>query len=217
MSQLVNRSGTLQAPQLDYVLLDGSGSMMSKWWETIGALEAYVDVLKSQNVNSHGILQTFDNYDLDCVQRDGVLKDWEKLDTIGANWGATPLYDAINVMVRRLADLNPPRCSIVIVTDGDENGSKTDVNQALALLDWCRAKGWQVTFLGADFNNSSQAKALGANDSNSVGVRREKLLEAGKTLGEKRIKALANDEEINFSEDERKAFGGYLTDGSAGK
>lgn len=218
MKDLINRGGTLQAPQLDYILLDGSSSMMPKWWETMGALEAYVDVLKSQNINSQAIIQVFDSQDLDSIQRDCTLDNWGPLTDIGAHWGMTPLYDAINLMARRLRDLNPPKCSVVIVTDGDENGSKhTTHDQARAMLDWCRAQGWQVTFLGADFNNTSQARLLGADDSNSVGARKMLLKEAGKSLGEKRAKHAMFGDDINFSEDERKNFGGYLTNGDSGK
>jgi hypothetical protein len=130
----------------------------------------------------------------------------------------TPLYDAINLMVRRLAALDPPKCSIVIVTDGDDTASvSTNVTQARALLDWCRAKGWQVTFLGADFNNMHQAALLGADASNSIGVQKQKLLEAGKSLGEKRAKHAKFGDDINFSPEERKTFGGYLTNGNNGK
>jgi len=117
-----------------------------------------------------------------------------------------------------LRDLDPPRCSIVIVTDGDENGSKyTDAEQARAFLDWCRAKGWQVTFIGADFNNSAQARLLGADARNSIGVTKARLLEAGKKLGEKRAAHALYGDDINFSEDERKDFGGYLTNGNGAK
>lgn len=219
MSRAVaNRVGTLQAPQLDYILLDGSSSMSHKWWDTIGALEGYVDVLKSQNINSHGIIQLFDSHDLNCILRDATLDKWGSLNDLGYNGGMTPLYDAINLMGRTLRDLNPPRCAITIVTDGDENGSHyTDHAQARAILDWCRAQGWQVTFLGADFNNSMQAKLLGADDSNSVGVRKELLAKAGKSLGEKRAKNALYGDDINFSEDERKNFGGYLTNGNGKK
>lgn len=218
MKDLINRGGTLQAPQLDYILLDGSSSMMPKWWETMGALEAYVDVLKSQNINSQAIIQVFDSHDLDSIQRDCTLENWGPLTDIGAHWGMTPLYDAINLMARRLRDLSPPKCSIVIVTDGDENGSHTTSHdQARAMLDWCRAQGWQVTFLGADFNNTSQARLLGADDSNSVGARKMLLKDAGKSLGEKRAKHAMFGDDINFSEDERKNFGGYLTNGDSGK
>jgi hypothetical protein len=122
------------------------------------------------------------------------------------------------MMGRELQALNPPRCSIVIITDGDENGSRhTTADQARAILDWCRAQGWQVTFLGADFNNSKQAKLLGANESNSLGVQAQKLLEAGKTLGEKRVRHATAGTDISFTDEEKKDFGGYLADQSNGK
>lgn len=213
-NDLTNRGGTLLATQLDYILIDGSGSMQGKWWPTMAALDGFMDVLRSQNIASHGIVSVFSGRDLQDIQRDAILADWPQfhVSPLTSTWSDTPLYDAINMMGRHLRDLDPPRCSIVIVTDGDENGSRhTNATQAKAILDWCRAKGWQVTFLGADFNNSKQAKLLGASDRNSVGVRAQKLLEAGKALGEKRARNVLFGEDINFTDDEKTTFGGYLT------
>jgi hypothetical protein len=215
---LATRTGTLIASQLDYILVDGSSSMMDKWWDSIGALDNYLGVLRTESVGSQVILHTFDSQDMEAIQRDCLLADVGPLTDVGAHRGMTPLYDAINLMVRRLAALDPPKCSIVIVTDGDDTSSKvTNVTQARALLDWCRAKGWQVTFIGADFNNMRQAAALGADESNSIGVQKAKLLEAGKSLGEKRARHARTGDDINFSPDERKQFGGYLTNGNGGK
>jgi len=214
MNALTNRTGALSAPQLDYILIDGSGSMMDKWWDSQAGLQGYVDVLKSENISSHGIIHIFDNHNLSDIQRDAALADWPnfKDHPLVATWGMTPLYDAINLMARELAALDPARCSIIIVTDGDENGSQhTSSDQARALLDWCRAKGWQVTFLGADFNNSAQAKLLGANESNSIGVQRHKLLEAGKLLGKKRVNNARYGNDISFTDDEKTTFGGLLS------
>jgi hypothetical protein len=210
---LANRGGGLTAPQLDYILVDGSGSMMNKWWDCLAALDGFMDVLKSQGVASHGIVSVFDDHNISEIQRDGEIAHWKTFseEPLGAHWGGTPLYDAINFMGRHLKELAPPRASIVIITDGAESDSKhTSAAQARAILDWCRAKGWQVTFLGADFNNSNQAKLLGANDSNSIGVRSMKMLEAGKALGEKRARNALFGEDINFTADEKENFGGYL-------
>lgn len=214
MNQLVNRSGTLLAPQLDYILLDGSGSMMTKWHETLAGLDGYMGALRAANVASHGIVTVFQGNTLDSVQRDSVIADWKPFTTTGltSGWGGTPLYDAVNLMGRSLRDLNPPRASIIIVTDGMENGSRhTTHAQAKAILDWCRAKGWQVTFLGADFNNSQQAKLLGATPSNSIGVQKMLMHEAGKLLGGKRVRNVMFGEDISFTDEEKKDFGGYLT------
>lgn len=210
---LVNRTGTLLAPQLDYILIDGSGSMIDKWYDTLAALDGFMDTLRGMNIASHGIVNVFDSRNLSNIERDSVIGDWPRfsVEPIRCPGGMTPLYDAINLMGRELRALNPPRASIVIITDGDENGSRhTTHEQARAILDWCRAKGWQVTFLGADFNNSKQAKLLGADESNSVGVQKRLLGEAGKALGAKRVRNALFGEDMNFTADERKNFGGYL-------
>ena len=210
------RAGELQSTQLDYILVDGSASMMNKWWDCMGALDGFISTLKAQGVSSHGIIQVFDSHDLDYVARDSEIGTWQTFgdDPIGAHWGATPLYDAIFLMGQKLQALDPEKASIVIVTDGEETGSQVNDTQARAVLDWCRAKGWQVTFIGCDFNNSKQARLLGADESNTVGVAKAKLLEAGAALGKKRAAHAKFGDDIEFNSDERKNFGGYLTNGN---
>ena len=208
MNKLVKRE-----TQHDYILLDGSGSMQDKWWDTLAAIQAYVDGLKAANVNSQIILHTFDTHDRDCVQRDVPIADWLDLKDapIGAHFTSTPLYDGVVLMGRRLRDIDPPRCSIVIVTDGDENASRfADLTQAKAILDWCRAKGWQVTFIGANFNNAEQAAALGANDKTAIGVEQKHLTSAASALAKKRARYGLYGEDMHYSDDEKQSFGGYL-------
>lgn len=199
--------------QMDYILVDGSGSMQDKWWDTLDAIEAYIQGVKSANIKSHCFLHTFDDVALDLIQRDVPIEGWVPLRTqpIGAYWGGTPLYDAIQLMATRLRDLDPPRASIVIVTDGQENASKfTTLPQAKALLDWMRAKGWQITFIGAEFNNSRQARELGANEFTSIGVQQRRLTDATTALAAKRARYGLYGEAMHYTEDEKQTFGGYL-------
>jgi hypothetical protein len=211
---LVPKQAELLAPQLDYILVDGSGSMSDKWRETLAGLRNFMSVLHAENIHSHGILHVFDTANIEYIQRDDKISEWDVISTnsVSMPGGGTPLYDAINIMVRRIAELDPPRCSIVIVTDGMEADSKiTSQDQARNLLDWCRAKGYQVTFLGSDFNNDAQAAALGANERNSIGVTTALLGEAGKLLGKKRVDNARSGRDIDFTGDEKSSFGGYLT------
>lgn len=199
--------------QRDYILLDGSGSMLDKWWDTLAAVEAYVQGVKAANINSQVVVHTFDSDDRDCIQRDVPIADWQDIvkNPIGAYWTSTPLFDAIMLMGKRLRDIDPPRASIVIVTDGEENCSSfCDLNQAKAVLDWCRAKGWQVTFIGAEFNNWSQARALGANENTSIGVQQKLLPEATSALAKKRAQYGLYGTPMHYSDDEKQQFGGYL-------
>lgn len=212
MTTIIPRPTTLLAPQLDYILVDGSGSMMSQWHETLAAIDTYVDVLKAANANAQLILTVFDSTDISCTQRNHRLDTWTPLrhEPIGSHFNGTPLYDAINVMARTLRDLNPPNAHIVIVTDGADTHSVTSITQAKAVLDWCRAKGWQVTFIGANFNNLQQAALLGSHPESCIGVEKSQLSPAAKALGTKRLRHIKTGAGIHFDDGEKQQFGGYL-------
>lgn len=216
-TNLADTNGTSVKPetiQHDYILLDGSSSMQGKWFETLAAIESYVTTVKNANIKSKIILHIFDNTNRDYLARDLPIEDWQSLLTnpVGACWGSTPLYDAITLMGRRLRDLDPPRASIVIVTDGEENSSRfTDLTQAKAILDWCRAKGWQVTFIGANFSNAEQAHALGANEQTAIGVSQKLLVNAVTALARKRARYGLYGEAMHYTDQEQQQFGGFLT------
>ena len=204
---------TKTTTQMDYILLNGSSSMQGNWWDTLDAVQAYVSGAASENVNSQIVVQVFDSTDLEYIARDVPIADWIDLrkEPIGAHWGSTPLYNAVNVMCQRLKALDPPRCSIVIVTDGEECASRfTDLTQAKAFLDWCRAKGWQVTFIGANFNNEEQARALGANEHTAIGVSQKRLVDATSALAKKRARYGLYGESMHYSDEEKQRFGGFL-------
>lgn len=199
--------------QLDYILLDGSGSMKYTWWESLDAIQAYIDGIKAQNIKSQVIFQVFAGTHPDYIARDVPLDQWKPLrqDPVGSNWGSTPLYDAINLMGRRLRDLDPPRASIVIVTDGEEAGSHfTNLTQAKAILNWMRAKGWQITFIGANFDNSQSAALLGGDKNSAIGVNIERLADATAALAKKRGRYSLYGTPMHWSDDEQQNFGGYL-------
>jgi hypothetical protein len=51
---------------------------------------------------------------------------------------------------------------IVVMTDGEEDHSREVTKQgAKAALDCCKAKSWQVVFLGADFDAFGEASQVG--------------------------------------------------------
>lgn len=210
---LQEQNQSLLATELDYFLIDGSGSMIAQWDETLACVEMYKSKLLLANMANHGIMHVFDSPNLELIQRDETLDRWPHTDrsTVDIPGGGTPLYDAINLAVRRLASLAPERCTFVIVTDGDASrGQQTTLTEAKTLLDWCRAQGWQVIFLGADFDNIKDAVALGAREQEFIGVQRARLAEAGETLADKRIQFSRTGKDIGFDGDEKQKFGGYL-------
>jgi len=214
--EIVQRATTPQAKaaQRDYILLDSSASMSDKWWQMLEALDTYVDGLKLANLNSQLTLVTFSGEHPEYTQRDEPLEEWKPLLTHNPIFhpGDTPLYDAIALMARKLRDLDPQKCAITIVTDGEENSSRfTTVEQAKAFLDWCRAKGFQVTFIGCDFNNSRQAGLLGGNAESAIGVAKAKLSDATASLAKKRAEYGLYGKSMHWTESEHEQFGGYLS------
>lgn len=211
-----NAVSKLSTEQLDMILLDGSGSMSDKWWPMLEAIDTYIAGLKAQQVQSHIVMDIFDTTDRQMNVRDTHIKDWKTFaeDPVGAHFSMTPLMDAIVLMGTKVRDLNPSKCAVTIVTDGEDGGKLdnkfADINQAKAVLDWLRAQGFTVTFIGCDFDNSRQARALGANESNSIGVRKELLLEAAKSYAAKRAHSSRTGDDISFTSDEKQKFGGYL-------
>jgi hypothetical protein len=171
--------------QIDYILVDGSGSMIDKWWNMMDALDEYVSGVKAEQTNTEVIVQVFDSGNLDLIVRKEHVRDWQSPRTPGKEiplpGGGTPLYDAINLLGRKMRDMDPPRASIVIVTDGYNTYSQhTDETQAKAIIEWMKAKGWQVIMIGANFDNSTTAKALGVDRNMAIGVEKSHLKAAAK-------------------------------------
>lgn len=152
----------------DYVLLDRSYSMLNQWGEALAGVNAYVRKLAEDKVDTGVTLVTFDtNHDgtmsFDIIRDRIIPSTWRP---VGAHEvsprGGTPLNDATARMVNIAENAGYDNVAFIIMTDGEENASREHAGaEGLArvrgMLDRIRAKGWQVIFLGADFNNQKQA------------------------------------------------------------
>ena len=71
----------------------------------------------------------------------------------------TPLYDAVG---STLAEADNERAVVIVITDGQENSSTkfkhTDVRK---LMEAKKEAGVEVLFIGADFNNMTDAAVMG--------------------------------------------------------
>lgn len=211
-NQLI-RYSNVQGSQLDYIVMDGSGSMKDKWWEMLRAIDTFTAIIAKANLHTHILASTFTSGAIGNIQCDKPLRDHEGFERnpLTSTFGMTPLYDAISVAGFHLQDLDPPRASILFVTDGHENDSQfTTADEAAKVIEWMRAKGYQVTFFGCDFNNLSQAKLLGVSDKNAIGTSKARLSDATSALARKRIEYGRFGRDMDFSNDEKEAFGGYL-------
>lgn len=177
--------------QHDFILLDRSGSMASLWNEALGSINTYVQKLVDNKVDTGVTLATFDssgslNFD---VIRDRITPPtWRQVSDVDATpRGLTPLFDAVGKIVSLAEAGNYDKVAIIIMTDGHNNDSKElNVTQAKDLLDRCRAKNWVVTFLGANFDNITQATTLGASSAQHVNSTTANMRGTMSAMGSKR-------------------------------
>ena len=138
-----------------YILLDRSGSMSQRWSEALGSINAYVKELAKGSATV--TLATFDSVgDMKYeVLRDAVPSaEWKDVTDADAQpRGGTPLLDAIGRAVSAIESRPGDKKILIVMTDGEENQSR-EMNKvsAKAALDRFEKRGWQVVFLGADFD-----------------------------------------------------------------
>jgi uncharacterized protein with von Willebrand factor type A (vWA) domain len=197
-------------PERDYLLLDRSGSMHPKWDEALGAINTYARTLGSR-VNTRIMMAAFDDV-YEIIRKELHPLQWRTITSEEVvPRGSTALNDAIGQLVAQAKQDNPEKAAIVIMTDSGENASKevTD-EQAKALLDECRARGWQVIFLGMGYDNSGLAQQYGADLNQTIAARTESLVVTMQKAAEKRAAYSKTGQRIGFSDAEKQIAGGRL-------
>lgn len=199
--------------QHDFILLDRSGSMSSMWTEAINSVNGYVKKLAEDNIDTGVTIAVFDtgpDGKLDFrILRDRITP--KTMHMINPNEapprGSTPLYDAAFKIVGLAEQGNYDKVAMIFMTDGAENSSREVHHTALrAKLDACRAKNWQVIFLGANFDNAYQATILGNAARNTIQTSAVNL--AGTMLATASMRAsYANTgQAMNYSADFKEAM-----------
>ncbi len=153
-----------------YILLDRSGSMQSLWVEALSSVNSFAKELANKTdgpaVDSHITLAVFDSQEglqFDVLRRKQPALHWENVtDKDATPRGMTPLLDAMARIIALAEADNPDKAVIVMMTDGAENASREVKREGIkAALDRVKAKGWEVVFLGANFDNISDAGSVG--------------------------------------------------------
>jgi hypothetical protein len=153
-----------------YILLDRSGSMQSLWVEALSSVNAFAKELANKtdgpSVDSHVTLAVFDSQEslqFDTLRRKQSALHWENVtDKDASPRGMTPLLDAMVRIISLAEGDNPDKAVIVVMTDGQENASREVTRDGVkAALDRVKAKGWEVVFLGANFDNIADASSVG--------------------------------------------------------
>lgn len=198
--------------QHDFILLDRSGSMASLWAEALGSINSYVAKLAEDKVDTGVTLAAFDEragrLDLQIVRDRIIPSTWRTVkDSEVSPRGGTPLNDAVGEIVARAKAGDYDKVAIIIMTDGNENASKElTVTQAKLLLDQCRARGWQVIFLGANFDNAMQASSYNNDVNATMSAARGTFTAHTHSLASKRAVYGATGQGMNFTDEEKAAL-----------
>jgi uncharacterized protein YegL len=162
-------------------VLDDSGSMQSCRAATISGYNEFLQAQKADAVKT-GIptfisLYKFDGHNVGCVFNRISVNEVENLTEKSYNpQGMTNLYDAIGtVMVQINQNLaehkkeNRDSIIVTILTDGEENASRTYTNQAIKqMVEKAEGKNWGFMFLGANIDAFAAGSSLGFGVNNTI-------------------------------------------------
>lgn len=157
------------------IVLDKSSSMDSIRQATIDSFNEQVKSIKSSANSETFITLTLFSDEVTISKFAEPLENLEEItkDDYIPN-GMTAMYDAIGMTVERMKkeidDINDPNTAVlfVIVTDGQENSSKTwhalDISHLVKRL--TETKRWTFSVLGANIDLAGLADKIGINTSN---------------------------------------------------
>lgn len=146
------------------LIIDKSGSMQEKRGEVVEGINAFIARQKEVPGKATLTLTYFDTV-VSTPVVDAPLAQFNVLDN--SNYvpgGGTALNDALGNTINALkARAAGRKVLIVVVTDGEENSSRTWSTSAVkALVETQQGLGWDFTFIGAGPNAWAQASSLGA-------------------------------------------------------
>ena len=145
------------------VILDRSGSMQTRRADHEGGLRSFLADAQRLAGDVRLTFVRFDSHDpcevvLDAVPVADIRPDMLTL----IPRGGTPLLDAVGETLTRYAAKCGEATTVVIITDGEENESRSWKKGAVQDLIKAReAAGWRVLYLGANVDAFAEAGALG--------------------------------------------------------
>lgn len=163
-----------------YILLDRSGSMAGLWNEAIGSINAYVKGLPAKAKVTADLFDTgtYGQSDTYVRVRDTTVNNWQDINTTEYSpRGGTPLNDAAGRLLTEVLAAKDKKAVVIIMTDGYENASKEfTLPQVKELIKKVEARGFEVIFLGANFDKAEQqAVGYGVAMDKTMNISKENL------------------------------------------
>lgn len=157
------------------IIIDASGSMLSKTLEVIGGVKNIFKDIKEDAVKNPDVVSTTIVVDFSSAKDYRELVNTTDsnslLDSIAEAYttrGMTALYDAIGFAFAKVPE-NQDGVFVNILTDGEENDSKElrseDVKTLIAAG---KKKNWAITFMGTTEKCVNKAVSLGISKGNTM-------------------------------------------------
>lgn len=185
------------------ILLDRSGSMVTRWSEVTSALQEYVNGIPKDDIVKVVAFDSSDSYEF-VTEGTGASFSWN--DSVKPR-SMTPLYDALGNAYNELA--SESRAVLIVITDGLENSSTEYTKSGVsALLEKSKAQGVETIFISANFENFSDAQSLGMDATKTVMIADQNYAGSLRAVADKTSmysRGLSADA-LNFSDEERTAF-----------
>lgn len=195
-----------------YMLLDRSGSMENLWNEALGSINSYVENLDKE---TEVMLAAFDSNGTSGLMIDNlnysVLRDmkaglWRKVTKDDATpRGGTPLVDAAAKMIFRIEEDNKEKAIFVVMTDGEENSSKTfTLSQVKNAISKMQTRGYEVIFMGANFDKiGNVASSFGLKESKWLNISAQNLEPFMKNFAHLTSTYAVSGANINYSQEDK--------------
>jgi len=150
------------------LVVDRSGSMGATREEAQGGINSFLK--KQKEVGGKCTLSIYEfDHEISkvcsCVDVSTIENEYNLIPR-----GYTALYDAVGISLRDTCnfvdsldeDFKPGTVIVCIVTDGFENHSREyNLDKVKSLVENCKSRKWDVTFLGSDLSTQEQAKSMG--------------------------------------------------------
>lgn len=156
-----------------YIILDDSGSMQSCRDATIDGFNNYIATQKDRSKNTIPPLVSLYKFDGKSVVAVFTDKHVDAVPLLNRDTynpqGGTNLHDAIgSVMATINNNLTGELINVIILTDGEENASKTFTNSDVKqMVEKANSKNWGFLFMGANIDAFSVGSTLGFSSTNT--------------------------------------------------
>lgn len=180
---------TNQLPTFVEFVLDETGSMGSCAMATVAGFNDFLSEQRKITGDCYLSLTKFDTSGLKTPYQDVDLRLIpDMLSSMFCPGGGTNLYDAIGHRIKALSGRMSswavkPNVLFVVMTDGEENGSRQYNLQSIrSLIEQYNGAGWTFVYLGANQNAVKVGESMGFRSGNCKSFATEKMRETMQDL-----------------------------------